>query len=57
MIDMADGAPMAANVNFKSVELADMAGGAKAKNVKVRKEFPESWIYEVIDDSGLVARC
>jgi hypothetical protein len=32
----------------------DSIGGAKPAEIKIRKEFPESWIYDVIEDLGFV---
>lgn len=45
-------------------QMADAKGGAalasndlnfKVPDLKIRKEFPETWIYSTIDDFGLVA--
>lgn len=33
------------------------SGGNIPQAVKIRKEFPESWIYDDFDDVGLVAFC
>lgn len=43
-----------ASVNFKQINLADALGGSKLPDVKIRKEFPESWILDNFDDVGLV---
>lgn len=60
MNDMAsDGAgparPM--GVNFRGGTSFEVSQVAITPEVKVRKEFPESWIYENFNDSGLVRKC
>lgn len=32
----------------------EASGGASQEEVKVRKDFPESWIFEVFDDLRFV---
>lgn len=40
-------------INFRSNE-AQPVGAAQFPEVKIRKDFPESWIYDTFDNSGSV---
>lgn len=44
------------NIVYKSTDmaLASTFTGSSKTEPKIRKEFPESWIYESVDDLGLV---
>lgn len=43
-----------ASINFKKINIADAVGGSQLPDIKIRKEFPESWILDNFDDVGLV---
>lgn len=56
-MSISDGNDMAmapASINFKNINLAEASGGSKLPNLKIRKDFPESWLLDIFDDVGLV---
>jgi hypothetical protein len=50
-----DAGPRPNVLNFRSNAAEFSGAGANLPEIKVRKEFPESWIYEDFNDLGLVA--
>lgn len=42
------------NVMYKNTDLISASAAANKPELRIRKEFPESWIYESLDDLGFV---
>lgn len=44
------------NSFVQKADFGASSGGASSSEVKIRKEFPESWIYENFNDFGFVEK-
>jgi hypothetical protein len=54
-ITLEDGVAISSAVSFKGTSMMQASGGGSIPSaVKIRTEFPESWIYDNFDDVGLV---
>lgn len=47
-----DSAPVAVESLSFAVEEGVKVGAPAPLDIKIRKEFPESWIWEVVEDNG-----
>lgn len=41
-------------INYRKTSVNEALGGVGQHELKIRKEFPESWIFEDLDNLGLV---